>query len=480
MSVSTNAAGAQRARPSRRQLVQAGGLCALRLGLADLLWLRRQASAGDRAGRKEISCIFIVQYGGASHIDTFDPKPAAPPEVRGAYQPIATRVPGMLLSSMLPRLALVADRFCLVRSLSHSTADHDGGMHVCMTGHPRPAPNTPYLGAVVTKLRPATRPVPSYVWLLNLFTDVAPRYLTGGVLGASCAPLVVGKDEDNPAAPNFHMGAFDPPADVALDRLRGRRRLLDGLVSAGERPPAGAPLRAMERCQEQAYQLVTGPEARNAFDLAREPGRVRDRYGRHVFGQNLLLARRLVEAGVRLVTVNAWCGRACEQDKLATEGWDHHGVAGQVGGIFGTRSYGLGFMLPRFDQAVSALLDDLHQRGLLDTTVVVVVGEFGRTPKITSNPFPGRDHWPQCYSALLAGGGIPGGQVYGASDKIGAFVAQDPVPPQDLHATLYSLLGIPPHTRYGPDGISLRASEGEPIRRLVGSAPGLRGNPDSR
>jgi hypothetical protein len=199
---------------------------------------------------------------------------------------------------------------------------------------------------------------------------------------------------------------------------------------------------------------------------------VRDRYGRHVLGQNLLLARRLVEAGVRLITVNAWCGRACTEDILATEGWDHHGVAGQVDGIFGTRTYGLGFMLPRFDQAVSALLDDLHQRGLLETTLVVVVGEFGRTPKITNIPFPGRDHWSQCYSALLAGGGIPGGHVYGASDKIGAFVAQDPVSPEAFHATLYAALGIPSHTRYGPDGFSLRVSEGEPIRGLVGSTTG--------
>jgi hypothetical protein len=440
--------------------------------LADLLWLRQPAVANQLADRKEMSCIFIVQYGGASHIDTLDPKPAAPREIRGAYQPIATRVPGMLLSSMLPRLAAIADRFCLVRSLTHATADHDAGMHVCMTGHARPAPTTPYLGAVVAKLKPATRPVPSYVWLMNLFTDVAPRYLTGGILGASCAPLVVGKDEDNPSAPNFHMGAFDPPADVARTRIQDRRRLWDTLAATREKPLASAAFQSMQRCQEQACQLVTGSEARNAFELHREPARMRDRYGQHVLGQNLLLARRLVEAGVRLVTVNAWCGRACTQDILATEGWDHHGVAGQVDGIFGKRTYGLGFMLPRFDQAVSALLDDLHQRGLLDTTLVVVVGEFGRTPKITNIPFPGRDHWPQCYSALLAGGGIPGGHIYGASDKMGAFVAQNPVSPEDFHATIYQVLGIPSHTRYGPDGFSLRVSEGEPIRGLAESTMG--------
>jgi uncharacterized protein (DUF1501 family) len=452
---------------SRRQLLQIGGLSMLGLGLPELLSLRQQAVAHERAGAAEKSCIFIVQYGGASHIDTLDPKPTAPAEVRGAYQPITTQVPGMLISSMLPRLAGLAKHFCLVRSLTHATADHDAGMHVCMTGHSRPEANTPYLGAVVAKLKPTSRPVPSYVWLLNLFSDVAPRYQTGGILGASCAPLLVGKDEDNPAAPNFHMGAFDLPAEATFDRLRGRARLLEGQTLSGNTASQSAATQAMRSYQRQAYQLVSSSQARKAFELHNEPMPVRDRYGRHPIGQNLLLARRLVEAGVRLITVNAWCGRACAEDFLATEGWDHHGVAGQVGGIFGNRSYGLGFMLPRFDQAVSALLDDLHQRGLLETTLVVVVGEFGRTPKVANNPFPGRDHWPHCYSALLAGGGVRGGCVVGASDKIGAFVARQPVSPQDFHATIYSSLGIPPHTRYGPDGFSLRASEGEPIPGLV-------------
>src|SRR5262245_18793929 len=175
MGASAKATRALPVRLSRRQLLRCGSLGALRLSLAELLWLRQPALAHESAVRKEKSCIFIVQYGGGSHIDTFDPKPAAPREIRGAYSSIATRVPGMLLSSMLPRLAAVADRFCLVRSLTHASADHDAGMHVCMTGHARPAPSTPYLGALVAKLKPATRPVPSYVWLLNLFSDVAPR-----------------------------------------------------------------------------------------------------------------------------------------------------------------------------------------------------------------------------------------------------------------------------------------------------------------
>ena len=195
---------------------------------------------------------------------------------------------------------------------------------------------------------------------------------------------------------------------------------------------------------------------------------MRDRYGRNPLGQNLLLARRLIEAGVRLVTVNAWCGRASTDDVLATQGWDHHGAAIQKCGIFDTGTFSLGFVLPRFDQAVSALLEDLVQRSLLDSTLVVVVGEFGRTPKIVKSPYAGRDHWPQCYSALLAGGGIRGGAVHGSSDKQGAYVKSHPVSPEDFGATLFHALGVAPEIRFGPDGFSQRVSEGQPIATLFG------------
>ena len=229
----------------------------------------------------------------------------------------------------------------------------------------------------------------------------------------------------------------------------------------------------MRRLQERAGELVTGPEARRAFDLGREPERLRERYGRHPLGQNLLLARRLVEAGVRLVTVNAWAGVPREGEGFTyspsfTQGWDHHGAAIQKCGIFSTGQFGLGLVLPRFDQALSALLEDLDARGLLNETLVVVVGEFGRTPKVVSNPHPGRDHWPACYSALLAGAGVRGGLVYGASDKSGGYVKDSPVSPEDFAATLFDTLGVPPETRLSPDGATLPVSSGRPIHDLFG------------
>jgi uncharacterized protein (DUF1501 family) len=226
--------------------------------------------------------------------------------------------------------------------------------------------------------------------------------------------------------------------------------------------------RAMNTFQERAMDLVTGPAARRAFNLDLEPAPLRDAYGRNPLGQNLLLARRLVEAGVRLVTVNAWCGRASSTDVLATQGWDHHGAAIQKCGIFDSGTFGLGFVLPRFDAALAAFLADLHQRGLLESTLVVVVGEFGRSPQISKNPYPGREHWPQCYSALVAGGGIRGGLVHGASDRMGAYPASGKVVPEELAATILRQLGIDPAARFGPDGFSFRASDGEPIGAILG------------
>jgi len=210
--------------------------------------------------------------------------------------------------------------------------------------------------------------------------------------------------------------------------------------------------------------LVTGPEARRAFDLERESIQIRDRYGRHPLGQNLLLARRLIEAGVRLVSVNAWIGFPTKRNEINEQTWDMHG---NDVSIFGTQWRGLGFALPRFDTALTALLEDLEVRGLLENTLVVVVGEFGRTPKITNNPQPGREHWASCYSAMLAGGGIRGGMVYGASDRDGAYVKDKPVAPEDFGATLFHALGVPPETRLGADGFTHPASTGQVIEDLL-------------
>ena len=314
----------------------------------------------------------------------------------------------------------------------------------------------------MAKLRPATRNIPSYVWLQNLSVDVSTRYLSGGFLGSAYSPLRVGTDLDNPSAPSFRMTAFDPPAEVSSQRLRERYELL-----AAVEPPASPLLQGaggrLRHFQERAVDLVTGPQARRAFDLEREPARVRDRYGRHPLGQNLLLARRLIEAGVRLVSVAAWTGTPPGETFRNVITWDMHG--GVLGNIFGGGQYGLGWALPCMDQAVSALLEDLEQRGLLQNTLVVMVGEFGRHPKIAN---AGRDHWPACYSALLAGAGIRGGAVYGASDREGAYVRDNPVTPEDFGATLFHALGVPLDTRLGTDGFTGPASTGRPIRELFG------------
>jgi hypothetical protein len=454
---------------TRRGLLRVGGLGMLGLTLPQLLWARGLSSRTDARRSRDVSCIFVVQYGGASQIDTWDPKPDAPEGIRGPYKPIATSVPGLRMGELLPRLARLADRCCLVRSMTHSNGGHDGGMQVCLTGHSRPQANTPSLGSVASRLRPARASLPSYVWLQNLDGDVGLWYLTGGFLGTAHAPLLVGKSADNAAAPQFRLNTFDPPPDVPLQRLAGRQQLLTGLEQ--RREPSAAD--GMRRCQERALDLLTGLEARRAFDLGREPKAVRERYGRHPMGQNLLLARRLIEAGVRLVSVNAWAGvpKAGEgfvYSPSFTQGWDHHGAEVQKCGIFSTGQFGLGLVLPRFDQALSALIEDLEDRGLLQQTLVVVVGEFGRTPKISTNPYPGRDHWPACYSALLAGAGVRTGLVYGASDKIGGYVKDAPVSPEDFAATLLHALGIPPGTRLGADGFTRPASAGQPVMDLFG------------
>jgi hypothetical protein len=446
--------------PSRRQVLQVGGIGLLGLGLPEFL----QARGSNTARGSEKSCIFIVQYGGASHIDSWDLKPDAPEDMRGPYRPIATSATGTRVCELFPRLARLADRYCLIRSMTHGDAGHDGGMHVCMTGHSNPVASTPYYGSVLSKLRPATRNVPSYVWLQNLAGDVQPRYLAGGFLGAAHGPLRVGNDLDNPSAPRFRVTVLDPPGDVSSDRIHHRQQLLKTIARSTGPMSQSGPADNMRRFQERAVDLVTGPEARRAFDLDREPPRVRERYGRHPLGQNLLMARRLIEAGVRLVSVTAWAGTPPTEKFRNVQTWDMHGNGAGLGSIFGTGAYGLGWALPRVDEAVSALLEDLALRGLLERTLVVMVGEFGRTPKITN---AGRDHWPRCYSALLAGAGVRGGLVHGASDKIGAYVRDNPVSPEDFGATLFQALGVPSGTRLGADGFTHPASAGKPVRQLL-------------
>jgi uncharacterized protein (DUF1501 family) len=452
---------------SRRQLLEVGGLGMLGLSLPEFLCLRASAAPGRANSRAEKSCILIVQYGGASHIDSWDPKPDAPQQIRGPYRPIDTTVPGLRVCELLPQLARLADRCCLIRSLTHHSADHGEAMHFAMTGNSSPdksgTDDTPYFGSVVASLRPATRPVPSYVFINS---NYEPRHRTGGFLGQSCAPLRTGTDEGYPSEPVFDVTVFDPAEGVPIERLVARSRLLAHLDPPKMPAAQSTAVQDFRGLQERAWELVSGPEAQRAFDLEREPRQVRDRYGHHPLGQHLVQARRLIEAGVRLVTVVAWMGTSPHDNRNNLQTWDMHGGPA-LGSMFGTGTLGLGWALPCLDEALSALLEDLELRGLLESTLVAVVGEFGRTPKIdTHEGYPGREHWPHCFSALLAGAGICGGNVYGASDKTGAYVHDRPVSPDDFGATLFHALGVPLETRLEAGSSTRPITTGQPILEL--------------
>ena len=448
---------APRPLPSRRDLVRAGCLTPLGLSLPSLL----RAERARTSARREKHCIFVYQYGGLSQLDSWDPKPDAPAELRGPYKPIATRVPGFKVGELMPRLARNADKFAVIRSMTHAVPVHDIANKMLLAGRSTPAGSDPAFGSVVTKLKPSDASVPGYVWLQKFGGGAAPpdpTYLTGGALGAAHAPLLIGSShDDNLATPGYRVRAFADSGGVPLERVTGRRELLEKLD--GNNPLAPH--------REKAFGLITGPAARAAFDIEREPLKVRERYGMNPLGQNLLLARRLVEAGVRLTSVVAWTGLKPGEKFMSVETWDMHGNAGV--GIFDDGWNGLGFALPRCDQAVSALLEDLSDRGLLDETLVVLIGEFGRTPRISKGGtgVNGRDHWPNCYSAMLAGAGIRGGAVYGASDRTAAYVKDDPVSLEDFTATLYTALGIDPATRLSPDGFTRPASTGVPVSALL-------------
>lgn len=436
----------------------------LGLTLPELL---NATAAGSGARTRDKSCIFISQYGGLSQLDSWDPKPNGPAEIRGPYRAVATTVPGFQVGELMPRLARLANRYAVIRSMSHHVPVHDVANRMLLAGQTMPALNAPSFGAIVSRLRPSQASMPSQVWLQKFGGGAMPpdsTYLTGGSLGMAHAPLLIGTThDDNPATPGFRVRAFDAAQDLPPNRVWTRRNLLTQLETH-QRSLTVAD--TMLRSRQRAYDLLSGTAARLAFDIDREPTSVRDRYGRHPLGQNLLLARRLIEAGVRLASVVAWCGLAPGDRFLSVETWDMHGNAGID--IFGNGWNGLGWAMPCCDQAVSALLEDLEQRGLLDTTLVVLVGEFGRTPRISRGGSAiGRDHWPNCYSAMLAGAGVRGGTVYGASDSQAAYVRDNPVSPEDFAATLLHALDIPPDTGISPDGFSVRASTGRPVFALI-------------
>ncbi len=462
-----------RSRLDRRQFVQAGGTGLFGLTLPQLLLAGDARASGSQSRASAKSCIFIVLSGGPSHIDTLDPKPDAPAEIRGAYNSIATRTPGVFVSEMFPQLAKVSQHYCLLRSMSHRDGVHVTAAHTMLTGQSdgRRKDDSPMMGSLISKLRPADANMPSHVWLHNMKTGTnkIPRYNNGlSKIGFEHAPMRVGYELDNPTSPDFRVSMFDPPEGISQQQLAGRLQLLNAL--AGSKLELSSAADRMKAFHERARELVTGPAARDAFNLQGESENVRDRYGRHPLGQYTLMARRLIEAGVRLVTVTAWPGLAPgETQPTITQVWDTHGTRYKNGDtMYGNGPFGMKWSLPRLDQAVSALLEDLASRSLLDETLVVVLGEFGRTPKFENNG-KGRGHWPACYTGLLAGGGIRGGAVYGSSDKQGAYVTSGrPISHVDFGATLFHALGIPPETRYGPDGFSFRVSDGQPVSELFG------------
>ena len=459
-------------RLSRRQILQAGGIGALAMANPGMVAASMDAGRGLRGEAAERSCIFILLCGGPSHIDTWDLKPGAPAEIRGPYKPIATSVPGMRISELHSRLPSLAQHLTLIRSMTHvgNISNHFDAMHHLLSGQSAAPPDSPYLGSIVSRLRPTERNLANYVWLIRCVGDpvfCAPNIGSGGHLGAQYQPLFVGNANNHPAMPSFSPPEELQPA-LPQERLEDRARLLGSLAPPRE-DQSGA-LRDWDNLRQRAQSLAGG-QGRAVFDVSREPDRVRDRYGRHALGQNLLLARRLVEAGVNFVTVNGWTGSAPGQKGGGppASSWDMHGSEMGMGDAFGNGSYGMGWCLPCLDQGLAALIEDLRDRGTLERTLIVCMGEFGRTPRINQpDRMPGRQHWPNCWTAIVAGGGTRGGAVIGETDKIGAYVKDRPVRVQDLGATIFHSLGIAGETRLGRDGFTRPVSTGDPLLDLFG------------
>jgi hypothetical protein len=430
---------------TRREFLRVGAVGALGLSLSDALRMRA-ATAAETAPR---SCILIWLDGGPSHLDSFDLKPEAPIEIRGEFRPIETSVPGMRICEHLPLTARQMHHVALLRSLTAELGDHDSASQYLLTGYkPTPALQYPSYGAVIARER-ASAPSRSGAALPCYIAVPSVRSGSGageGYLPAECRPFAVGGD---PGRPDFRVRDLTPPDDLSLDRMDRRRAFLKALDAFCRTVEADTATRGRDAFFAQAYRLITSPEAKRAFDLAQEPEAMRQRYGRHRLGQSCLLARRLVEAGAAFVTVT-------------DSGWDHHQD------VFRTLKDGFPGKLPGLDRAYAALLADLHERGLLASTLVLLMGEFGRTPKI--NSVGGRDHWPRASFVCLAGAGVRGGQVIGATDPRGEAPAERPVSPQDLARTLYTLLGINPDRELlTPDGRPVRiVSGGAVIREAVG------------
>lgn len=401
---------------SRRELLQVGGLGILGLSMADELRAADVRTSGSRSANRssETSCIFIFLEGGPSQLETFDPKPNAIDDVRGPYGTIATNVPGIQIGELLPMMAERMDRYALIRSLTGFTGGHTA--RPALTGA---VDSLTTYGAVVTKLKDHSGAMPPYVHLGGKIFNTPG--IGGGVLGSAYDPVEI----LDPLGKQVQLPNFSLTADVSAGRFQQRQELLTAIDQLRAKAHSSLGVARLDTFYQRAVNMLTSTKVRDAFDLTLETETLRNRYGANFFGQSLLMARRLVEAGTRFVQVKwyDWDGA-----------WDIHGY----------NSTGVERMeeelCPRFDQGMTALLDDLQQRGMLDSTLIVAVGEMGRTPTI--NKWGGRDHWGACLFALLAGAGIPGGTVVGSSDAKAAYPANDPVSPAELAATLYRVLGI--------------------------------------
>jgi hypothetical protein len=424
----------------------------LRLGLGGLLAggfagaLRARAASNAQVARQADRCILIWMDGGPTHYETFDPKPEAPLEIRGEFQPIPTKLPGVHFSQLLPQLASVADSLSIVRSIRHNQGNHGAGNHYMMTGAPPRIPVGcgafvsfhPSMGSVAAHERGAPGGLPAYFSIPQMSRSGGPNFL-----GAKYAPFVVA---DNPNSSDFRVRDVALPRGLAEVRFEGRRELrgLIDRLKRFEEKAAGDPVPALDEFYDQGYRLITSPEAQRAFDIHSESEKTRDAYGRDSFGQRALLARRLVEAGVPFVT-------------LYHGGWDHHRD------IFNS----LKSKLPPFEATLAALIQDLQQRGMLERTLVIALGEFGRTPKVNSRG--GRDHWSNAMSVMLAGGGTPAGQVIGATDRQGYSAVERVLSPENFVSTVYTKLGIDPDKiLYTPEGRPVHlVSDATPIEELL-------------
>ncbi len=417
---------------SRRSFVQLGVAGMASLGLADVL---RATNSAKKKSKSDISTILIWLDGGPSHIDLYDLKPEASLEVRGIWNPIRTNVPGFDITELFPKQAKIADKFSIVRSLHHDTGDHFAGAHRMLTskamgvsGGNLPG-KFPSLGAIATQqLGSKAKGIPSYVSVpIASSVGRVPGYFGGNWLGVEHDPFQTGGD---PSKDDFKVKNLNLVSGLTIDRLEDRKHLLSKLDTIPRAMDHKGTFKAMDQFDHEAFEFVSGKRAREAFDISTENSKLRDQYGRNQWGQSTLLARRLVEAGARFVTVHLG-------------GWDHHWDL----------ESGMNRVLPKVDSLVSSLFIDLEQRGLLDTTIVMLCGEFSRTPKMNnvgnggpplSKGTPGRDHWGNAMFCLLGGGGIQGGQIVGSTDKNGRRPLDRPVEPQHIHATIYKAMGIDP------------------------------------